>query len=170
MLPHASLVSVRNLTLRAISVILSCLLFFCAVPQAQASTPKLPVAPIWTGCAQSAKEEKRVRDFGNGHTLNCGNNSRGYRHIVGRHKNDFAENAATFLTARTWRDLADFVMLWTIDDADRVRPAGGGKFCHDRYFYLANSHGRVVLTQRFIVITNAQQQIITAYPSGKSRC
>ena len=78
----------------------------------------------------------------------------------GRHKNDFAENAATFLTARTWRDLADFVMLWTIDDADRVRPAGGGKFCHDRYFYLANSHGRVVLTQRFIGLFVPERGVI----------
>lgn len=139
-----------------------------ASPQASAAV-KMPVAPIWNACAVWASQDKIVRKY-SGATLTCGKQKDyGYRHLVYRHKDQFQAAAAPFLTSRTWRDLTDFVLEWTPKDPDRATYAGG-KWCYDRQFYLANSHGNQVLVQRFIVILNSKRQVITAYPSGNKRC
>lgn len=159
--------------LRAATFLLAVMLFLLPGPlQASAAPNRLPVAPNWGACGVFTEESKVVRTFPGGYVLRCGgprlnsNPSWGYRHIIKRHRDDFGRLTPRLLTNRNWRDLADFVIEWTLREPHHKRSAGGGQVCRDREFWLADAHGRVVLKQRFKLYTK-DKRIITVFPSTK---
>ncbi|MFV0408042.1 MAG: hypothetical protein ACK5LN_14690, partial [Propioniciclava sp.] len=84
----------------------------------------MPIAEPWGACGIFTKENKIIREYPRGMVLKCGGPrfnpepKDGYRHIIYRHRDDFKRLTSRLLMNRTWRDLADYVMYWTIKDPD----------------------------------------------------
>ncbi|SDM39213.1 hypothetical protein [Allokutzneria albata] len=126
--------------------------------------------PPWAPCGIGDPAGKLVRLYPNGAALRCGNESTGYRHILGRHLRDFEQMA--FGTAQNWRDIAHLGIHHTMQTPERTKPQTGGKTCRSRNIILVNLHtnkevGRKIV--RVITSNTRNNDIITAYPAG-SHC
>jgi hypothetical protein len=128
-------------------------------------------APPWGACGISTDDNKLVRQFPVNQRLNfylrCGNEAKGYRHILLRHRTDF--EAMAFGTNENWRDVADLAMASIASDPDQAIPVGDGKGCYSRVLFLRNNRTNQVVRQqifRMIVIIGTGE-IISVYPHGQ---
>lgn len=123
-------------------------------------------AQVWGACGVSSGQDKVVATYSKA-TLKCGTDRWGFRHIQGRHLQDW-QNLAD-IERRNWRDIADIAIAKSLDAPDRTAPAGGGKTCYSGQIYLVNHvTGQIAKTVEPTVIVGSDGAIITAYPGGKA--
>ncbi|MEV0033087.1 hypothetical protein [Nocardia sp. NPDC050793] len=123
-------------------------------------------AQVWGACGKSSEQNKVVATYSKA-TLKCGTDGWGFRHIQGRHLQDW-QNLAD-IEGKNWRDIADLAIAKSLDAPDRTGPAGGGKTCYSGQIYLVNRvTGQIAKTVDPTVIVGSDGAIITAYPGGKA--
>ncbi|MBF6464404.1 hypothetical protein IU427_04315 [Nocardia beijingensis] len=99
--------------------------------------------------------------------MKCGTDTWGFRHIQGRHLQDWQNLAG--IERKNWRDIADIAIAKSLDAPDRTASAGGGKTCFSGQIYLVNHvTGQIAKTVEPTVIVGSDGAIITAYPGGKA--
>jgi len=137
-----------------------------------AATPASAEAPPWGACGWRTPEDKLVREFTTEtptvrYRLLCGNENKGYRHILARHRLDFERMAAG--TNTNWRDVADLAMDTMLKDPDDLKPARGDQTCRTRVLFLKNlRNNQVVRQQQFKMFTfNGSNEIATAFPDNR---
>lgn len=139
---------------------------WAACPAAMTSEPKKIVKSYYRG--NIAPEMAGSKAF-----LNCGLHdvkgltSYGFRHIRARHEAEF-QNLAS-VVGRQWRDVAGYMMGWSLKDPNRVtyRSGKSARFCHIRKFTLVNQRNEDVgVSTRVVVLTGATgRRIMTAFPT-----
>jgi len=135
-----------------------------------ASSTKIGPAPAWGACGVTSPSTKLVYTFSSRTILYCGTqDTSGYWHIKYEHMSQFAALAAP--VGLTWRDLLHGALYWNDYDPDKTSYSMSNQtYCRSRYLYLADSSGRVVVSQIFRTITSSSNgKVITAYPSS-SQC
>ena len=151
----------------------------------RSSSPGTYVSPAnWAPCGYKDKN-KLVREYirvraqsgkhkmsGTVADLRCGDSNYGYFHILDGHATDWQNQ--TYGTTTNWRDLADWAIKWTLQDADSQvfvpkNPKKNYKtdrWCFNRIVYLKNKKtGQVVKKKNvFVIMGETGVRIITAYP------
>lgn len=138
--------------------------------------PAAAAAP-WGACGRGTDESKVVAQYAVNarmiFTFRCGGPrysptpTKGFRHILWKHREHFEEIAAG--TEQNWRDVADLAMDVISRDPDVALPAQGGKECLSRVIFLRNLNTNQVVRQqivRMLVITDSNE-ILTVYPSSQ---
>ncbi len=167
-----------------VAVVAVAVLGGCVV-SAPASANADGAADVWGACGWRDGEMELVRTFdrhrgddGAGHVLTgggarmlCGDDRSGYRHILKRHKRDWAYDAGT--VGSNWRDHADWSIDVTLTDPDavsyRVEPNDKRSYCYSRSIELWDKNNRKHIKNRIVkvVVKEETADIITAYPNDR---
>ena len=136
---------------------------------------QLPSAK-WRACAWNAKENKVVHDYtrirvrhgghikGSTAYLECGSKKFGYKHILGGHQKDWADES--WYINQNWRDLAGWSIYHILRDPDKVVFRKDKSWCWSRAIFLYKGKKHVKTIYPKVGLGATGKRIITAFPSG----
>ncbi|MDQ1123455.1 hypothetical protein QE412_002028 [Microbacterium trichothecenolyticum] len=122
------------------------------------------------GCNAGDPESKRVTNWQrrnpNGVAkLVCGNSQFGWRHIAGRHGQDYQNIVTKYRLGRSWDDFAKWAMSTTVGAPQAAPVRNNNTWGYTAPIQIKNKQGQVVRTYSMLVsVSRSDEKIITAFP------